>query len=157
MITILEFQKFIETDLVYEQKIISIIDDLGRQINLTNLGQLHSNYGKTIKVENMEKYNEHIFFECEFLKTKFNHRGPVTCHAFRAFPNSKSFGLHTDPDDVIIRVIEGRKKIMVNNIMNELISNSEIFIPKNTPHEVKNEYDSLILSFGLENFYVKKI
>lgn len=157
MLTILEFEKFIETDLVYQQKIISIIDDLGRQINLTDLGQLHSNYGKTIKLEGMEKYNEDIFLECESLKNKFNHKGPVTCHAFRAFSNSKSFVLHTDPDDVIIRVLEGRKKVIVNNVINDLEMEDEIFIPKNTPHEIKNEYESLILSFGLENFYVNKI
>ena len=52
MITIDEFENFIQYDLVYEQKLISVLDDLGRQIYIDDLGQLHSNYGKTVKVEN---------------------------------------------------------------------------------------------------------
>lgn len=156
MITIDEFENFITKNVCYEQRIISIIDDLGRQIFLEDLGQLHKNYGKTIKVESMEKYNHTLYNYCEHLKVLYNHFSPVTCHAFRAFENSKSFSEHVDPDDVFITVVFGEKTMIVND--EEIILNvgDSIFIPANTKHRAINKKESLMLSFGLEKFLVDK-
>lgn len=157
MISIDEFESFIQNDIVYQQNLISIIDDLGKQIYLSNLGQLHSNYGKTIKLEGMEKYNEKIYSECLKLAKEYLHYGPVTCHIFRAFPDSKSFGPHRDLDDVLICVSEGQKTIYVDGVKKILNMGDRIFIKRDTLHEVINEKDSLILSFGLERFLVDKV
>lgn len=157
MISIEEFEKFIHSDLIYEQKIISVIDGEGRQISVDNMGELYRHTSCTIKVEQMEKYNIHIFNYCHQLSIRYGHLGPTTCHAFRAFRQSKSFGLHTDPDDVIIYCISGRKTIFVDGIKYNLLPTETVFIPANTPHEVVNEQESLILSFGLENFFIEKI
>lgn len=157
MLTIDEFHNFIEQSLVYEQKLISIIDHLGRQILLDDLGQFHSNYGKTIKVEGMEKYDSFLFEKCEQLKQKYNHNGPVTCHVFRSFENSKSFPQHVDPDNVILNVLWGEKKIKFEEREIILKENDELFIPANTPHQAINEKESLMLSFGLEKFLVDKL
>jgi quercetin dioxygenase-like cupin family protein len=70
---------------------------------------------------------------------------------------SKSFGLHTDPDDVIIFCIEGIKNIIVDGVKYKLKPQNSLFIPANKPHEAINEEDSLMLSFGLEKFYIEKI
>ncbi len=157
MITIEKFEKFIFEESVYQENIISIIDDLGRQIFLENLGQLQKNFGKTIKVESMEKFNFEIYNFCECLKVKYNHKGPVTCHAFRAFENSKSFPQHTDPDDVFLFVIFGEKKIILEGRTIILKEGDSLFIPSNTAHQAINEKESLMLSFGLEKFLIDKI
>jgi mannose-6-phosphate isomerase-like protein (cupin superfamily) len=157
MITLNEFENFLYTDLVYEQKIVSVIDDDSKQILIENIRQLHDYTNCTIKLEQMEKYNRSIFQECRFLSTKYFHFGPVTCHAFLAFKDSKSFGLHTDPDDVIIHCISGSKTLYVKDQKRILKSGDHVYIPANTPHEIINEDKSLILSFGLEKFYVDKV
>lgn len=152
-----QFEKFIQSDLVYEQKIISIIDDLGRQIFLDDLAQLHSNYGKTIKLECMEKYNKEIYDYCFYLKKLYNHYGPVTCHLFKAFKNSKSFDMHQDPDDVFIHCISGKKTLefdMGQKIT--LLPGESFFIPTGRKHRALNIDESMILSFGLEKFLIEK-
>ena len=160
MITLNEFENFLYTDLVYEQKIVSVIDDQHRQILIENIRQLHDYTNCTIKLEQMEKYNEGIFEKCQELRTKYSHPGPVTCHAFLAFKGSKSFGVHTDPDDVIIECIFGSKTLYVatkNDRRHVLKQGEYIFIPANTEHEIINEEKSLILSFGFEKFYTEKL
>jgi mannose-6-phosphate isomerase-like protein (cupin superfamily) len=157
MITIEEFENFIHSDLIYEQKIISVIDEERRQIFVDTLSELYRHTSCTIKVEQMEKYNYNIFNYCYQLSIQYKHTGPTTCHAFRAFRQSKSFGLHTDPDDVIIHCIFGKKKMIVDGIENVLMPNDSLLIPANTPHQAINEEESLILSFGLEKFYTEKM
>jgi mannose-6-phosphate isomerase-like protein (cupin superfamily) len=157
MITLYEFENFIHKDLVYEQKIISIINNDEQQICVNSLKELYDFMPCTIKLEQMEKYNEKIFNYCQFLAKKYCHQGPITCHIFKSLKDSKSFGLHTDPDDVIIFCVDGIKNIIVDNIKHKLKPQDFLFIPANTPHKVINEEDSLVLSFGLEKFYIEKI
>jgi len=160
MITLNEFENFLYTDLVYEQKIVSVIDDQHRQILIENIRQLHDYTNCTIKLEQMEKYNEGIFQKCQELRKKYSHPGPVTCHAFLAFKGSKSFGVHTDPDNVIIECLFGSKTLYVatkNDRRHVLKQGEYIFIPANTEHEIINEEKSLILSFGFENFILKNL
>ena len=157
MIELEQFEKFIHSDLIYEQKIISVIDKEGRQIFVDNLGELYRHTSCTIKVEQMEKYNSAIFKYGRHLSRIHRHSGPVTCHAFRAFRQSNSFGLHTDPDDVIIYCIFGEKKMIVGGVEHTLIPHDTLFIPANTPHQAINDKESLILSFGLEKFYTEKL
>ncbi len=158
MITIEEFEFFLLSELPYEQKIISIIDDFGRQLSVENLGQLHSNFNKTIKIESFEKYNEKIYFYCEDLKKKFNHNGPVTCHLFRSFKDSKSFPMHEDLDDVFILVLFGEKVIeFENNTTFTLKQNDTLFIPSGKKHKALNNQESIILSFGIEKFLKDKL
>jgi len=157
MITLYDFENFIHTNLVYEQKIISIIDTEKKQIYIDNLRELYEYPSCTIKLEQMEKYNQEIFNYCQTLSKNYNHHGPVTCHAFRAFRQSNSFGLHTDPDDVIMYCVHGSKKIIVDGVEHTLKNGHSLFIPANTPHEAINEDESLMLSFGLEKFYIEKL
>ena len=157
MITIEKFENFIQNDLGYQENIISIIDEYGRQIFVDNLGQLHKNFGKTIKIESMEKFDSDVYSYCESLRQKYQHKGPITCHAFRAFENSKSFPEHTDPDDVFLLIISGEKKMLVENEYFVLKEGDTLFIPANTKHQAINEKESLMLSFGLEKFLVDKM
>jgi hypothetical protein len=156
MISLEDFEQLIHSKIVYEQNIISIIDDEGKQIYLNSLSDLYKYTACTIKVEQMEKYNKTIFDQCKVLAKKYNHNGPVTCHAFRAFKNSASFGLHTDPDDVIITCVAGNKWMNVDYSEHCIEANTSLFIPANTLHEAINKEDSLMLSFGLEHFLIDK-
>lgn len=157
MIDLCEFEKFIVRDLPYDEKLISIIDDLGRQIYLDHLGDLYKHHGCTIKVEGLEKYDKSLFLKCNEIGQKYNHFGPITCHAFRGFINSFSFPLHTDPDDVLLHMIYGKKKILIDGIERIMEAGDEIYIPANTKHQAFYIDDSLMLSFGLEKFLVNKL
>lgn len=157
MIDLCEFEKFIVQDLPYDEKLISIIDNQGRQIYLDCLGDLYKHHGCTVKVEGLEKYNESLFLKCKEIGQKYNHFGPVTCHAFRGFENSFSFPLHTDPDDVLLLMLYGEKKIMIEEKEITIKTGDEIFIPANTKHKAIYTGDSLMLSFGLEKFLVNKL
>lgn len=153
MISIEEFDIFIQNNIVYEQNILYYIDDLGKDHLIKNIGQLHSIYGKSVKLESAEKYNLEIFNLCK----SFDHPGPVTCHIFRSCTNSKSFPKHTDPDDVLLLMISGKKDIIIDNKRISLEEGNKIFIPADTLHEAINTSDSLMLSIGFEKFLIDKI
>jgi len=158
MITCDEYEKFIFSNFPYEQRIISIIDEFGRQIFLDNLGHLYSNYGKTVKLESMEKFNFSIYNYCNYLKKMYNHNGPVTCHLFKSYQNSKSFDLHSDPDDVFLYVVSGQKDVIFDNEQSITLKSGEsFFIPSGKKHKAINRQESLMLSFGLEKFFMDKL
>ena len=153
MLTLNDFEKIIENDLIYQQHLLYYIDLDGKENSINDIGHLHSVYNHCIKLEGLEKYNEDIFNYCK----SFSYNGPVTCHAFRAFKNSKSFPEHTDPDDVFVEVIHGSLNLILNGKSIILNKGETIFIPANTKHQANNDEESLILSFGLEKFLIVKM
>ncbi len=157
MLSYSEFEKFALSNYALEEKIVNTIDDNGRQIVIESASQFLSYRGCTIKIQSMEKYNSMIYQKCQELAKKFSHSGPVTCHAFRAYPDSVSFGMHTDPDDVYLLVTEGIKTMEVNSKYIQLKAGEFVHIPANTPHQAHNTHSSLMLSFGLEKFMIEKI
>jgi mannose-6-phosphate isomerase-like protein (cupin superfamily) len=157
MITIEEFNFFITQTLPYEEKIINVIDDCGRQITLDNFCQLKKYENKTIKIEGMEKFSKEIWDTCNHYASKYKHYGPVTCHVFRSFKDSISFPIHTDPCDILLYVIYGEKNIIIDGEETVIKSKESFYIPKNTPHYALNKKESIMLSFGLEDFFVNRI
>lgn len=149
--------QFLHNPLAYEQKLVSVINKKGEQIPLLSFRDLYSDQEATVKIEGMEKFNSVLFNKCEEYKRKYDHRGPVTCHLFMARSHSPSFGLHTDPDDVIIHCVEGKKTLSVDGEYVVLKEGEEVFIPANTPHIAHNEFAALTLSFGLEKFLSDKM
>jgi len=156
MLTYDEFEKFSLSNYALEEKIVSVIDYHGRQVQIESVSQFLSYQGCTIKIQSMEKYNSDIYKYCKYLTETKNHNGPVTCHAFRAYPDSVSFDMHKDPDDVFLYVTEGIKTIQVYNKYSQLGIGESLFIPANTPHRALNTHSSLMLSFGLEKFMCEK-
>ena len=57
---------------------------------------------------------------------------------------------------VFLEVIEGTKNLIVDGEWHTLESGQTLFIPANTPHEVINQDDSLMLSFGLESYLIDR-
>lgn len=152
MITLDEVVEFIHNHLAYEQNLVSVINDKGEQIPLSHFSELYSYDNATIKVEGMERYSESIYNRCESYKIEYDHDGPVTCHAFIAKAGSPSFGVHTDPDDVIIYCCDGIKVMMVDDVKVSINVGEDLHIPANTPHVALNETSAFTLSFGLENY-----
>jgi mannose-6-phosphate isomerase-like protein (cupin superfamily) len=157
MISYKEFDEFAFSNYALEEKLVNIIDEQGRQILIESVSQFLSYNRCTVKIQSMEKYNRAIYQKCLDLKEEFNHDGPVTCHAFRAYPDSVSFGIHTDPDDVYLLVTEGVKTIEANGRYIQLKSGDNLYIPANVPHQAHNTHSSLMLSFGLEKFMIDKV
>ena len=157
MLSYSEFEKFALSNYALEEKIVNIIDDNGRQIVIESVSQFLSYQNCTIKIQNMEKYNRVLFAKCQELALQLKHDGPVTCHAFRAYPDSTSFDMHTDPDNVYLFVAEGLKTMEVDGKYIQLSAGQSILIPANTPHQAHNTHSSLMLSFGLEKFMIEKI
>lgn len=159
MITTGELLDFLTYSLPYQQRLVSIIDEEGRQHYVDDFSHLMSLRGSknSIKLEGMEKYSEEFFLKCKHYADKYNHIGPVTCHLFMARAGDPSFPMHTDPDDVIIFCCEGKKSMKM--IDRDLIieENEELYLPANTPHQALNEYDALTLSFGLERYLKDKL
>lgn len=156
MITLDEIVGFIHNPLAYEQNLVSVINNKGEQIPLIAFGELYSYDECSIKVEGLERYSQNIWNACLGYASKHGHNGPVTCHGFIATKGSPSFGLHTDPDDVIIYCVSGTKTMIVNNDYIVINAGEEIFIPANTLHKALNEYEAFTLSFGLENYLKDK-
>lgn len=154
MILFEEVIHYIQQQLPYDQKLVSVINDAGKQIILDSPSQLYNN-NYTIKIEGMERYSKYIFNKCKELGS--NHNGPVTCHAFIAQSNSPSFDMHTDPDDVYIYCIDGKKSMIVNDENITIMPGEFVYIPANTPHQATNTDFAFTLSFGLEKFLKDKL
>jgi mannose-6-phosphate isomerase-like protein (cupin superfamily) len=149
--------EFIHNPLPYEQKLVSIINIKGEQIPLDSFNELYGAENKTIKIEGMERYSSIVYNQCQHYKDIYSHNGPATCHAFIAQEGSPSFGMHTDPDDVVIHCCEGRKSMIIDGQYIIIEQGNHVFIPANTPHQALNDYFSLMLSFGLEKYLIDKL
>lgn len=149
-----EFEAFIGREFVYQHNLISVVQNGQHHLvfSRSDLKKLYN--GCTIKLEGLERYSKELAIKCAALKVYYDHLGPVTCHAYRAWPGSESFGLHTDPMPVFLEVIEGTKNMVINDQWHTLEAGDTIYIPANTPHEAINQDESLMLSFGLESYMV---
>ena len=156
MISFDEIIHYIQSPLPYKQKLISIINDEGLQIIVDSPSNLFNN-NYTIKIEGLERYSQSIFDKCQTLAKQYDHYGPVTCHAFIAHKNSPSFGMHTDPDDVYIYCIDGKKTMIIGNESITIEKDEYVFIPANIPHMATNQEFAVTLSFGLEKFLKDKL
>lgn len=89
---------------------------------------------ETLKIEGIEKL-------CGFKNG--------TIHAFRYWQDSPSFGVHTDPVDVVIEVKQGWKVMEVTDQKYSIFEGCILTIPANTPHRALNEEEGLMFSYGL--------
>lgn len=137
--------------------------------------------GDTVKVQDYEKLSAFMHDFCSQLpgrlKRLTQHFGPVSCHLFLAQQFSPSFGIHADPDDVLIYVVEGVKTICTYGHSSELhkrpgtqlvelpclreeytlSAGQALFVPHGTLHQAINNEASVMLSFGLERFTLEKL
>ena len=158
MINESELFKYVSKLYPYEQKDISVIDNLGRQIILDDFYELMKMRESpfTIKIESMEKYSPELYqMSIDYAKL-YEHEGPVTCHVFWAREGDCSFPEHIDLDDVVIHCASGTKHMTVEGNDRFIEEGYHIFIPAGTKHQAMNTSDSIMLSFGLERFSIEK-
>jgi mannose-6-phosphate isomerase-like protein (cupin superfamily) len=158
VITESELFNYISSSYPYEQKDISVIDNLGRQIIVDDFPQLLKMrmMPYTVKIESMEKYSHSFFNKAKKYAKLYNHYGPITCHLFWARENDYSFSEHEDLDDVIIHCAQGIKHMIIEGIDSYIEAGQHILIPAGVKHRALNTTGSIMLSFGLERFSIEK-
>ena len=157
MVTLDEIIEFIHHPLAYEQKLVWMIHgDEALIVPLANCGQLYTCGDATIKVEGLERFSKDIWGMCMNYAVQHNHYGPVTCHGFIAREGSPSFGMHQDPEDVVIYCVSGTKTLVIGDKQVTLNVGEDVYIPAYTPHRASNEHTAFTLSFGLERFLKDK-
>lgn len=143
---------------VFEQNMVKMIDQYGRSLEAFNQADLICRSENLVtKIEGMEKLNAAWFNTFNLIAKERGHLGPVTCHLFQSKAGAKSFPLHTDPDDVIIVMLKGKKVFRNEGESISLTAGDFMLIPKNYPHEAVNTESNLMLSIGLESFIVEKL
>lgn len=157
MISVYRLVEMLYNATLYAQNLVFFIDDKGLVHRANSFGEILSAENPTVKIEGMERFSSEIFKKGISLSEKYDHFGPVTCHLFYAKEKSPSFGVHSDPDDVIILCLEGRKRMIVEDKEYILLPGDELYIPRGTLHQALNEDESLTLSFGLERFIEDKM
>lgn len=155
----------------YEQGLVKII--LGEEGSLTanHYGQVLSYPKHAVKIEGYERLSQKLWYQCRDIAKYYSHRGPVSAHLFLSPKGSHSFPLHTDPDDVVLLMLKGRKVFEVEGERIELVDTRvdsvragsvgapirALYIAAGTPHRAINTEDSIMLSIGLEGYMVKKL
>jgi len=139
----------------YEQQLVKNITLDGRQVTTASASDALTilENGGAIKIEGMEKISKKVF---DALK-KFSHDGPITCHVFIAAQGAPSFPDHTDPDDVLIYVVDGVKTMVINHIDLPLNAGQSVMIKAGTIHRAINHRASVMMSIGFEKFIVEKL
>ena len=141
----------------YEQELVKVIVSPTHCIAAGSVGEMAEHVDRTVKIEGMEKLSWYLHRRCEQLAAMRNHDGPVTCHLFLARNLSDSFPEHTDPDDVVIYVVEGEKTMLVEGEEIVLRPGEALYMPHGTRHQAINRQASIMLSFGLERYLLEKI
>lgn len=140
----------------YEQGLVKVIKNDGSHEVYGPLDYIEQ-ADHPIKIEGYERLNATMYRESRCLAAWFKHYGYVSCHLFLSPMDSKSFSMHTDPDDVVVHMVKGRKLFESPEGMLELQAGESILIPRNQLHRAINVEDSIMLSFGLELFLEKKL
>ena len=155
--SLLDIDRFLTSPHPYEQLLVKFIDnDKSYGIN-SPIEYLEHCDSKPIKIEGIERLNRTMFKECGRLAGHYGHNGYVSCHLFLSPKDSISFNMHTDPDDVIIHMVKGSKVFESPTTTILLREGDSLYIPRDSHHRAINTDDSIMLSFGLEQFLEKKL
>ncbi|MNZ21803.1 Cupin superfamily protein [compost metagenome] len=154
---LLNIDQFLSSPHPYEQALVKYIENDKSLEVFSPIDYLEHGQDKPIKVEGIDRLNATMFRECQRLAGHFGHYGYVSCHLFLSPQGSKSFTMHTDPDDVIIHMVQGHKVFESPDGQVELFAGDSLYIPRGTHHRAINIDSSIMLSFGLEQFLEKKL
>ncbi len=152
----LTIDEFANSNYPYEQGLIKVIRN-NASYAISNQLEYLSTTEHPIKFEGYERLNPVMFRESKRLGDHLGHNGFVSCHVFISPKDSQSFGIHTDPDDVVLYMVKGRKVFEHPEGTVELNEGQTLVIPRNYPHRAINTDDSIMLSFGLELFLEQKL
>lgn len=111
----------------------------------------------TIKLEHFETFDAEVWSWCKQTAKKFRPTDVFSAHVFIAPAGGYTFNQHTDPDDVVVCVVQGEKTMVVEGIEYSLVAGDQLYIPANTPHQAINHGASVMISLGLEKWMVDKL
>ncbi|QTH80267.1 hypothetical protein PA10_00067 [Pseudomonas phage pPa_SNUABM_DT01] len=141
---------------LYEQCLVKYIKN-AQSFDLYSQSDFLENSDCPVKIEGIERLNATMFQNCARLAAHFGHVGPVSAHLFISPKGGVSFPMHTDLDDVVIYMVEGRKVFKFPDGEIELTAGDSIHIPRGELHQAINVDSSLMISFGLELFLEAKL
>lgn len=111
----------------------------------------------TIKLEHFETFDALVWDWCKQTAKKYRHHDAVSAHVFIAPVGGHTFKVHTDPDDVVVCVVQGEKTMVMEGIEYCLQAGDQLYIPANTPHYAINHKASVMISLGFEKWMVDKL
>lgn len=146
----------------YEQKMVHAVLLDGKQHVLDSVGEyiaLLESHGEMlcIKIEGMEKLSRKLWDFCNSAVNPPGESGPFSCHCFISPQDSPSFPDHTDPDGVLLYVVEGEKYINSGAYWHAIPAGQALYIPPGTVHRAVNRFDSVMLSIGFDKFIEEKL
>jgi len=138
----IEFTNFVLSEKCFETCDVSYIDKEGKQhyLDKVDLFLYQATIAKillskdTVKIEQAESLFD------------FNQG---TAHIFYNKEKGYSFGVHTDPVDVFIECLDGKKWLEIEGKEICLEKGERVLIPKNTPHKALNYEKALMISYGI--------
>lgn len=154
----LHLEDVLQHPYTYEQNFVKAVNGAGGADLLTSFSDaLEISETQPIKIEGYERHSYMMYHGCQAIAKHFDHHGPVTCHLFKSPADGKSFPEHTDPDRVIIIMLEGEKEFRNRHGDFAWLKPGDVMeIPPNYSHQAFNLTDNLMLSIGLESFNVEK-
>jgi len=150
------FDLCVSSDYAREQRLVHVIADPNVIQAFENSTSLMGQQ-TTIKLEGFETFDRDVWDWCRLQANAYKHHGRVSAHVFMAPAGGYTFKPHTDPDDVLIYVVEGEKGMVVETTVYDLKAGDSLFIPANTPHYAVNNKASIMVSLGLEKWMVDKL
>jgi len=150
------FDLCISSDYAREQQIVHVI----AEPNVVNAFQNSTSLmgrNTTIKLEHFETFDRGVWEWCKLQANAYKHYGPVSAHVFIAPAGGYTFNEHTDPDHVLVCVIDGEKTMVVDGISHHLKAGDTLYMPANVKHYAVNEKASIMVSLGFEKWMVEKL
>lgn len=92
------------------------------------------------KIEKSKKYNlkDSVTYADGSIVSKIVQKSDSGNITLFAFDEGQHLSEHTAPFDAVIQVLEGRVKVIINGVQNELLEGEIIIMPANIPHAVES-------------------
>lgn len=144
--------------LLIEEECVRVIND-GKNKLVTTPGMLIKHREDPVVIVGLERYSSDTQALLDELRTHLNHRGPVTMHLYITPVDGVSFQEHTDPDDVVICLVEGEKVFEIDGVEFNMVLGSYYLIPANVKHRAisSGNQGSVMLSMGMETYLRDKM
>lgn len=154
-----DLDRLLSSSYLYEQNYVKVIGAGGRPLEVFSMADVLCQSDRlVVKIEGFEKYDAAYFKACHEVARQLDHCGPVTAHLFVSPAGAASFPLHTDPDLVVLAMLQGEKVFSSHQEQVTLSAGEFMLIPRNYPHQAINSLgDNVMLSIGLESFTVEKL
>lgn len=148
-----DVDKLLFNAFLIEEECVRVIDD-GVNRAVRSVGDLLSHFDAVKTVVGLERYSPETQELLKDIATTFDHHGPMTMHLYASPADSVSFGPHTDPDDVLVCLLEGEKQFDIDGTTFEMRPGAFYHIPVGTTHHAVSvgENGAVMLSIGLERF-----